>query len=149
GSGIESLQRPESGLLVSEALASYVAHWSVRSPRDRERLIAYGVSADRITTAADVAWLIPPVSVDFGMQALQRHKLTGHRLVGVNVNAENPLVQREPKLFEKLAAVLDGLIDAHNVRVVFLCNEVREDETFDKAAATAVKRHMRHKKEAF
>jgi polysaccharide pyruvyl transferase WcaK-like protein len=80
---------------------------------------------------------------------LKRHELTGHRLVGVNVNAESALVEREPKLFEKLAAVLDGLIEAHQVRVVFLCNEVREDETFDKAAATAVKLHMRHKKEAF
>jgi polysaccharide pyruvyl transferase WcaK-like protein len=126
-----------------------VAHWSVRSPRDRERLVASGVSPDRITTAADVAWLIPPASVDFGIQTLQRHELTGHRLVGVNVNAENALVEREPRLFEKLAAVLDGLIDAHNVRVVFLCNEVREDETFDKAAATLVKRHMRHQNEAF
>jgi polysaccharide pyruvyl transferase WcaK-like protein len=89
-----------------------------------------------------------PARTDFAEQVLRRHGLGGHRLVGVNVNAEATLVHREPKFFEKLATLLDMLIKAHQVRVVFLCNEVREGETFDKAAAVNVLSYMRHKSEA-
>jgi polysaccharide pyruvyl transferase WcaK-like protein len=110
--------------------------------------LALGVATDRVTVAADVAWLLQPVGTDFGAQVLRRHGLNGYRLLGVNVNAEHSLVEREPKLFEKLAAVLDMLIEEHQVRVMFLCNEVREGETFDKAAALNVLSYMRHKGEA-
>ena len=101
-------------------------------------LVALGVAPGRVTVAADVAWLLPQVGADFGEQTLRLHGLSGHPLVGVNVNAEHALVAREPKLFQKLAAVLDTLIEAHGARVVFLCNEVREGETYDKAAAALV-----------
>ena len=144
GTGTETLHRSELRQLVTEDLADYVAHWSVRSVRDRDRLVALGVAPGRVTVAADVAWLLPRIGTDFGEQTLGNHGLSGHRLVGVNVNAERALVAREPKLFEKLAAVLDRLIEAHGARVVFLCNEVREGETYDKAAAALVRSHMRH-----
>jgi polysaccharide pyruvyl transferase WcaK-like protein len=52
-------------------------------------------------------------------------------------------------LLEKLAAALDGLIEAHRYRVMFLCNEIREGETYDKAAAGMVMSHMRRSDEAF
>jgi polysaccharide pyruvyl transferase WcaK-like protein len=117
----------------------------VRGSRDRERLLALGVPPDRGTAAADMAWPIPPAATEFGRRILQQHGLTGHRLVGVNVNAESALLEAEPALFEKLAAVLDRLVDSHGVRVVFLCNEIREGETYDKAAAAMVLSHMRRK----
>jgi polysaccharide pyruvyl transferase WcaK-like protein len=110
--------------------------------------LGLGVATDRVTVAADVAWLLQPVGTDFGTQVLRRHGLNGYRLLGVNVNAEHSLVEREPKLFEKLAALLDMLIEEHQVRVMFLCNEVREGETFDKAAAARVLSQMRHQREA-
>jgi polysaccharide pyruvyl transferase WcaK-like protein len=149
GVGTESLRRPESRALVTEFMADYVAHWSVRSIRDRERLLALGVAPDRVTAAADMAWLLPPAHTDFGHQTLGLHGLAGRRLVGVNVNAERALLELEPKLFEKLAAMLDELVAAHGVHVLFLCNEVREEETFDKAAAARVRSHMRRKDAAF
>jgi polysaccharide pyruvyl transferase WcaK-like protein len=149
GAGTERLERAQSRRIVSEALADYVAHWSVRSSRDRERLLELGVSGERVTVAADMAWLIPPASADFGRRLLGIHAPTGGRLVGVNVNAEQALLAREPKLFEKLAAALDRVIEAHRFRVMFLCNEIREGETYDKAAAGMVLSHMRHNDEAF
>jgi polysaccharide pyruvyl transferase WcaK-like protein len=149
GTGTETLQGSASRHLVTELLAPYVAHWSVRSFRDRERLLALGVAPDRVTTAADMAWLLPPVAADFGQHTLRAQGLGGHTVLGVNVNAEHALIAREPRLFEKLAALLDQLIEAHRVRVVFLCNEVREDVTFDKAAAKMIHSLMRRRNEAF
>ncbi len=144
GAGVENLSQAASRSLIREFVADYVAHWSVRSPRDRERLLALGVPPDRITVAADLAWLLSPVTPEFGRAMLRQHGLDDCRLVGVNINAEHALLERQPDLFETLAALLDKLIDEQNVRVAFLCNEVREDEAFDKAAATAVRARMRN-----
>ena len=145
GTGTERLLREHSRRVVTEALADYVAHWSVRSSRDRERLLELDVPADRVTVAADMAWLMQPAAADFGRRVLQQHGLAGQRLVGVNVNAESLLLESEPRLFEKLAAVLDRLVESHGMRVVFLCNEIREGETYDKAAAARVLSYMQHK----
>jgi polysaccharide pyruvyl transferase WcaK-like protein len=142
GIGTERLERQVSRKLVAEVLAGSVAHWSVRSARDRERLVGCGVAADRITVAADMAWLLPAAGSDYGEATLRSHAPGGGAWMGVNVNAERSLIEREPRLFEKLGALLDRLIDEHGIRVVFLCNEVREDETFDRAAAKAVQSHM-------
>ncbi len=135
--------------IVAQTIADHVAHWSVRSSRDRDRLLALSVPRDRITVAADMAWLLPKVAADFGRRTLQQHGIAGQRLVAVNVNGETALLQREPRLFEKLAAVLDRLVEHHGASVLFVCNEIREDATFDKAAAASVKAHMRRKNAAF
>jgi polysaccharide pyruvyl transferase WcaK-like protein len=149
GTGVEGLHHPESRQLITNFVADYVAHWSVRSPRDQERLLALGVAPERITVAADLAWLLPPATTGYGERKLQLHGLAGQRLVGVNINAEHALLAKEPNLFEKLAALLDRLVAEHDVRIVFLCNEIREGETYDKAAATQVRSLMRRQNEAF
>jgi polysaccharide pyruvyl transferase WcaK-like protein len=149
GTGTEHLQQPESRRVVSEILADYVAHWSVRSSRDRDRLLALAVPPDRITVAADMAWLLARASTELGQQTLRNLGLADRRLVAVNVNGESALLEREPRLFEKLAAVLDRLVDDKSVNVLFVCNEIREGATFDQAAAAAVKAHMRRKEAAF
>jgi polysaccharide pyruvyl transferase WcaK-like protein len=149
GAGTEHLHRAESRRIVAETIADYVAHWSVRSSRDRDRLLALGVPPDRITVAADMAWLLPQVTAEFGRRTLHQHGIAAHRLVAVNVNGEAALMEREPRLFEKLAFVLDRLVEEHAASVLFVCNEVREDAAFDKAAAAAVKGLMRRKDAAF
>lgn len=149
GTGTETLERPESRRLVSDGLAGCVAHWSVRGARDRDRLLALGVPPQRVTVAADMAWLLSPAGSEFGMRTLRPHGLGGRRLIGVNVNAERALLAREPELFQKLAAALDALVETRGVSVVFLCNEIREGESYDKAAAARVQSHMRRAGEAF
>lgn len=148
GAGTESLDRQDSRRLVAEKLAPQVVHWSVRSERDRQRLVTYDVPHHRITVAADMAWLLPRVSADFGQRVLGAHGLDDARVVAVNVNSERAVLAREPRLVEKLAALLDRLADAHDVRILFLCNEVRAGETFDKATAERILSLMKRKDRA-
>jgi polysaccharide pyruvyl transferase WcaK-like protein len=149
GIGTEGLHRQESKRIVSEVLAPTVVHWSVRSERDKIRLVACNVPAERITAAADLAWLLDPVSADFGADCLRKLGVDpSEPLVGVNINHEGHMTEREPLFFEKLTAILDEIIATHNVRVIFMCNEVREEATFDKAASERVLRAMKHRDRA-
>jgi polysaccharide pyruvyl transferase WcaK-like protein len=150
GTGTEALQSEESRRIIATILAPRVAHWSVRCDRDKARLADYGVRPDSITVAADMAWMLGPVSDDFGSARLKQCGLDlDPPLVGVNINSERLMLQQEPRLFEKLAEFLDALVEKYHVRVLFLCNEVRESETFDKAASLKVLASMRHSDEAF
>ncbi len=146
GVGTERLQSESSRRTVSEVLAPKVARWSVRSERDKERLTDYGVRPQSVTVAADMAWLLDPVTIDFGKQHLKRLGLGENEpYVGVNVNNESFMLKQEPRLFEKLGRCLDEMIVRYGVRVLFLCNEVREDDMFDMAASLRIRASMRHK----
>jgi len=149
GVGTERLGRDESRRVVAERLAPRVRRWSVRSARDRDRLVEYGVDPGRILVAADLAWLLAGVSSDHGRECLRGLGLDpAASYVGVNVNAEEFVVAQQPKLFEAMAEALDAMIEEHGVRVLFLANEIREDETFDKAASQKVLARMRHRDRA-
>jgi polysaccharide pyruvyl transferase WcaK-like protein len=149
GIGVERLARAESKAIVRDRIAPYVAHWTVRSTKDQQRLLDLNVPANRITVAADMAWLIRRANLDYGKQALRLHLETGHPLIGVNINAETSVLERAPQLFETLAAALDAMIEEHNARVIFLFNEIREGPTYDMAAAARVKSLMRRSDAAF
>ena len=69
-------------------------------------------------------------------------------LVGVNVTNERFVAERAPRLFVTLAEFLDRLVEKLGARIVFFCNEIREDESFDKAASQLVIGHMRHPERA-
>lgn len=145
GTGTERLQREDSQRLVKNMIAPRVRHWSVRCERDKERLVSNGVSPDRVTVAADLAWLLEPVPGTFGVEYLARFGLRRDDfLVGVNVNNERFVVEQAPRLFEVLGSVLDGLVEQHDARILFFSNEVREDESFDKAASLKVRARMKH-----
>jgi polysaccharide pyruvyl transferase WcaK-like protein len=149
GVGTERLHRPESARIVERDLAPHVEHWTVRSERDHERLIGWGVPRDRVTVTADLAWLLTPASADFGRTQLAHLGITpADRLVGMNVNNESVMLEEQPQLFEILAAVADRLIDEHGVRILFFCSEVREGDSFDKAAAQRVVGAMRRPRQA-
>jgi polysaccharide pyruvyl transferase WcaK-like protein len=145
GIGTERLQRDESRRLVADELAPRVRHWSVRSEQDRERLLAYGVEGDRVTVAADLAWTLersPGAASHRRPECLQARP--GEIVVGVNVTNERFVSERVPRLFAILAEFLDRLIEKLGARIVFFCNEIREDEAFDKAASQRIIGHMRH-----
>jgi len=145
GCGTETLHRDESRHVVGDVLAPRVRHWTVRSERDKQRLTDYGVSPERITVAADLAWTLDAVTKDFGQEYLAR--LDGNpnrRYVGINLTSERFVLAQEPELFSKVARFSDSLIQKHDMRVLFLANEIREDETFDKAASRRVLSCMKY-----
>ena len=149
GIGTERLQREESRRLIAHELAPRVRHWSVRSEHDRERLLAYGVEGDRITVAADLAWTLersPQDASDRRPECLRAGP--DDVLVGVNVTNERFVAERAPQLFVTLAEFLDRLVEKVGARIVFFCNEIREDESFDKAASQLIIGHMRHPERA-
>ena len=150
GIGTEDLQRDESRVTMAKVIAPNVLHWSVRCARDRERLVNYGVADERVTVAADMAWLLERASTAFGKEYLEKLKIEpGATLIGVNVNNEKFVMEREPELFEKLASFLDVIIEKYGVRILFFCNEVRETETYDKAASEKVVAYIKNSDKVF
>ncbi len=144
GVGIEDLQRDESRRLVVGEIAPRVRQWSVRCDRDRQRLEQWGVAPEAIAVAADMAWLIEPVTTDFGRARLHNLGLGLDRpLIGVNLVNENSCFDRNPRMTEALAKALDQLVEQLDATVIFLANEVRDDVSFDRAAATKVLARMK------
>ena len=150
GIGTEPLQLETSRLTMAKVIAPKVHHWSVRCARDKERLVDYGVAQECVTVAADMAWLLEKVSTEFGREYLGRLKIDiDAALVGVNVNNEKFVLEKEPRLFEKLGAFLDTVVEKYGVRILFFCNEVREGESFDKVASQKLQSHMKYRDKTF
>jgi polysaccharide pyruvyl transferase WcaK-like protein len=149
GVGTEGLAHAESKQIVGQQLGQVVRQWTVRSQRDSQRLIEWGVPHDRVHVAADMAWLLDPAGPEWGRKRLRTWGVdTNRRLLAVNLLGEKHILAREPRLFEKLAEFLDSAVESHNVFVLFLSNEVREGETFDKAAAHRTLSAMKHPRQA-
>ncbi len=144
GVGVESLHSEKSRRILAGQIIPGVRHWSVRSERDRERLMSVGASAASVTVAADMAWLIEPVSNAFGREQLGRLAVDCDRpLVAVNLVNENDIFDQQPLLVDELASALDRVILQMNARVIFLAQEIRKGPTFDSAAAARVRDRMR------
>lgn len=145
GVGVESLRLAQSRQIVADEIAPRVKHWTVRSDRDRERLITFGVPEEVVTTTADLAWLIEPAPAGFGLEQLKEWGIEFRGpLIGVNLVNENSVFDERPDLADQLAVALDGFIENLGAEVIFLSNEVREDSTFDKAAAGRVMAQMKY-----
>lgn len=145
GVGVESLRSLKSRQIVADEISPRVKYWTVRSDRDRERLITFGVSEEAVTTTADLAWLIEPAPAGFGLEQLKEWGIEFRGpLIGVNLVNENSVFDERPDLADQLAAALDGFIESIGAEVVFLSNEVREDLTFDKAAGLRVIARMKY-----
>ena len=145
GVGVEQLRHDISRKRVQEQIIPNVMCWSVRSVHDRDRLLDLGVAPELITVAADMAWLLDPADPAYGRKVTARLGLGGRPIIGVNINAEDHMVEKAPRLFTELAAGLDDLVNKHGARVLFLFNEVREGETYDQAAAELVRSLMSRK----
>jgi polysaccharide pyruvyl transferase WcaK-like protein len=150
GIGTEELRQERSREIVATEIAPYVKCWTVRSSRDRDRLVAYGVSPETITTAADQAWLIEPASPQYGLEQFEKWGLDQSLpIVAVNLVNENSLLEKRPEIALEIAKALDLMIERQQHRVLFLCNEVREGPTFDRAAASLVLSRMKHRRDVF
>jgi polysaccharide pyruvyl transferase WcaK-like protein len=143
GVGVQGLRSEESRSAVTDQVVPRVRHWSVRSEKDRERLIEWGASADTITVAADLAWLIESVDDVFAASRLAHWGLDSCRsLIGVNLVNENSVFDQHPQMAAALATALDSIISETNAKVLFLSQECRSGPTFDSAAAARVVSQM-------
>jgi polysaccharide pyruvyl transferase WcaK-like protein len=135
---------------MAEHVAPIVRSWTVRSEPDEARLIEYGIPPERISVAADMAYLLEPVSPDWGRQQLQSWGvLTTGRLVGVNLMNEKPVRERHPHLFETIACFLDSLVENYDVSILFLANDVKETIGLDRAAMLRTLVAMKHRDRTF
>jgi polysaccharide pyruvyl transferase WcaK-like protein len=143
GVGVEGLRSEKSRLAITEQVVPRVRHWSVRSEKDRERLTGWGASADTITVAADMAWLLESVDDRFAAARFSRWGLDSPGpLIGVNLVNENSVFDQQPQMAAAVATALDGLVSEMNARVLFISQESRSGPTFDSAAAARVVSQM-------
>ena len=146
----KALEAKSRNVSYRDILAPGVQYWTVRCQRDKDRLAEYGVLPERITVAADLAWILDPVANDFGRKCLAQWGLDPDcQFVGVNINNERFVLQQEPRLCEKMGMFLDEVIEKSGASILFFCNEIREGETFDRAAHLKVLNHMNRRDKAF
>lgn len=139
GVGTEHLSNERSVRRMTEQIAPIVEHWTVRTEEDKVRLACYGVDERRVTVAADLGWLVPPVDASFGKRWLDHLKLRDDRpLIGVNLTHDSWSLDQLPELPSLIASLLDSMIDRSGVNVMLFANEVREGEEFDSAGIKEV-----------
>ena len=138
GVGADQLKNPDAIKIFQEAFLPIVS-WTVRSANCRRALMALGVPDNRIVIAADLAWLYEPGN-DCTAWALSQWKLLGvdfnRPLIGVNVVRE--VWGNNTALYKNIALALDRVVEKHHAQIAFMCNEVRDGEYFDHAAALSV-----------
>jgi len=149
GTGTERLLHDDSRRLVSRVIAPHVSAWTVRCTRDRDRLIEYGVPETSVTATADLAWMLERADPEPGRVYMERLGVVKDGpLIGVNVNIESFARERQPDLLKHVAALLDELVNSRGARILFLCNEVRDGDTFDLAASRETMASMKYRDRA-
>ena len=142
GIGIDRLHSKRARSLFESSFLN-VQSWTVRTPYCQESLIDLGVEPERILVGADWAWLYK-----------QKRDLTawGAEIwASLGVDLERPLLManlvnlvwrsRAASKME-IARALDTLASRHGFQIAFFCNECREGEMFDRAAAEEVRSMM-------
>jgi polysaccharide pyruvyl transferase WcaK-like protein len=134
GVGVEALTTPEAKALFAQAFLP-IRSWTVRSASCREALLALGVAPHAVKVGADWGWLATPQRDlrDWAEAWLRHHGVDPARPL-LLANVVN-MFWREPAVRQALAAGLDAAAARHGLQVAFLCNECRDGEFFDAAAA--------------
>jgi polysaccharide pyruvyl transferase WcaK-like protein len=135
GIGVEPLRSPEAREIFARDFLP-IRSWTVRSPECRASLIGLGVPEDRVEVGADWAWLYRPRRDLRAWGADTWAHLgvdTGRPLLVANV--VNERWRRKSEARAAIAAALDELAADHGLQVAFFCNESREGEFYDRAAA--------------
>ena len=143
GVGVDRLQDPE-GLRIFQEAYLPIASWSVRSEHCKQALLEMGVTEDKIVVGADWAWLLcPQIDSKWASEVLQEAGASTGRL-HIGVNLVNEIWKEDVEMKKTWGAFLDRLIEKYDAQVFFFCNESREGDYFDQAAATEVRQGMRH-----
>jgi polysaccharide pyruvyl transferase WcaK-like protein len=135
GVGLEPLRSREARQVFGRDFRP-IRSWTVRSAACRVALLDLGVSEDRIEVGADWAWLYRPRRdlKSWGADTWTRLGIDlGRPLLVANV--VNEVWRGRADVKTAVAAALDELSGAHGLQVAFFCNEVREGEFYDLAAA--------------
>jgi polysaccharide pyruvyl transferase WcaK-like protein/SAM-dependent methyltransferase len=142
GVGVDRLVDPEA-IRIFHSSYSGIASWSVRSDECRAALLELGVPPERVIVGADWAWLLEPALDRAWAEAhlAEQGLAPGRTRIGVNLVNERWRDRRDLK--RAWAELLDQLAERHDADVVFLCNESRAGEYFDRAAAEEVRAAMR------
>ncbi len=139
GVGTEQLLDDRSITRLRDQIAPVVERWTVRTAEDKVRLVDYGVDEERVTVAADLAWLVAPVDTSLGRKWLRElGSRQGAPIVGVNITRDRWSMQQAPRLLDAVAAALDSIIATHDSDIMFFANEVRTGPEFDSAAIEEV-----------
>jgi len=120
-----------------------VRSWTVRTPDCQESLTDLGVDPNRIVVGADWAWLYRPKR-DLKSWGAEIWASLGVDLARplLVVNVVNLVWRSRVDCKREIARALDELHTAHGFQIAFFCNECREGEMFDRAAADEVKALM-------
>ena len=143
GVGVDLLQDPE-GLRIFQEAYLPISSWSVRSEHCKQALLEMGVSEEKIVVGADWAWLLfPQIDSEWAGEVLQKvGASTGKLPIGVNL--VNEIWRDQVEVKKAWGALLDRLIEKYDAQVFFFCNESREGDYFDQAAAAEVRQMMSH-----
>ena len=119
-----------------------IRSWTVRSRTCRDALLAMGVDAARIKVGADWAWLHQPRN-NLGKWAENIWSALGidarARLLLINpVN----MIWRDAQVKRALASAFDAARRTMGFHIAFFCNECREGDFFDFAAAREIQEAM-------
>jgi polysaccharide pyruvyl transferase WcaK-like protein len=135
GVGVESLHSDEARALFRRDYLP-MRSWTVRTPACREALLELGVHEQDVAVGADWAWLYRPRRDlrDWAARAWSDLGIDPRRpLVVANVINEIWRDDEQPK--SALAAALDAIASREHAQIAFFCQEMREGEFFDLAAA--------------
>ncbi|MBF0316684.1 MAG: polysaccharide pyruvyl transferase family protein [Nitrospirae bacterium] len=138
GVGADLIKSHEGRQLFTDGFLQ-ITSWTLRSARSRGNIIDLGVAHERVLVAADLAWLTPLEGVD--RDWAQRYwRQMGWRgdtpLVGVNM--VNERWRDNACIKTQFAQALDDLTRTDALQIAFMCNEVRDEQAYDKAAALSV-----------
>lgn len=142
GVGVEALTTSE-GRMIFERAFRPIRSWSVRSEACRQRLLSLGCAAEAVHVGADWAWLFKPTRDLRGWaERTWQHFGLRPREPLLLVNAVHMNWQHCDEQRLAIASSLNRLARQGGFRVGLFCNEVRDGEFFDMAAARALLPHL-------
>jgi polysaccharide pyruvyl transferase WcaK-like protein len=143
GVGIDRLHSKRARALFESSFLG-VRSWTVRTPDCREALTDLGVEPQRILVGADWAWLYKQKR-DLKQWGADMWTSLGVDLAQplLMVNLVNLVWRSRTDCKKEIARALDVLNKAHGFQIAFFCNECRDGEMFDRAAAEEVMAMMK------
>jgi polysaccharide pyruvyl transferase WcaK-like protein len=143
GVGIDRLHSKRARSLFQSSFLG-VRSWTVRTPDCREALTDLGVEPQRVIVGADWAWLYRRKRDlrDWGAEMWTSLGIDLERPL-LMANLVNLVWRSRLDCKREIAKALDALSTQHGYQIAFFCNECRDGELFDRAAAEEVKSLMR------